>query len=75
MFYSVIGKVCPLNLLYDQWVQDQIQRYLFCEKFPTTAAFKGGYEDLPAFWVDFCNIMSTELALCDKEKIRLDKGK
>jgi hypothetical protein len=74
LYLSVLG-LCPLNLLYDQWTQDCIVKYLFCEKFPTTPAYSGSYEDLPAFWVDFCNIMSQELALCDKEKMRLERGK
>jgi hypothetical protein len=71
LYFSVLG-LCPLNLLYDQEIQDHIARYLYCEKFHSQA-YPGSYEDLPAFWVDFCNVMAVELVKCAEEKLRQKK--
>jgi hypothetical protein len=50
---------------------DQIQRYTFCEKFPTIPPFDAvSYDNVPAFWADFCNIMASEVAKCTKEKMK-----
>ena len=61
--------MCPLNFFYDPSVQANIQKYMYCEKF-STQAYPGSYEDLPAAWVDFCNMMNNELAKCDKERAK-----
>lgn len=65
LYYSAM-LVCPLDLFVDAKIQDFIQRFNFCEKFKTDP-FPGCYDDQPAVWVDFCNLMMEELPKCQKE--------
>jgi len=56
----------PLNLIYDQWTQDQINKYFYCKEF-NTSPFEGAYDDLPANWLDFVNIIQGEIPEIQKE--------
>lgn len=48
------------RLLLDMEIQNMIERYNYCTKIDTPA-FRGAYDDQPAYWVDFVNILSNEL--------------
>jgi len=65
----------PLNLIYDKQIDEWIERYTYCEKFNVRPFAADNYDSLPALWVDFSKIVMKELALCDKEAARLNKGK
>ena len=48
------------RLLFDMEIQQMISKYTYCQNF-NTQPFKGCYDDLPAYWLDFTNIIATEL--------------
>jgi len=61
-----------MNLIYDKKIQDWIERYLFCEQFKIRPFKAESYDELPALWIDFCQIMKTEINLCEKEWLRVN---
>ena len=44
-----------------------IGRFEYCKKLEVPP-FKGAYDDQPAYWVDFCNIIQSELIKCAENK-------
>ena len=38
------------NFIFDKEIQQDIERYIYCENFKTPA-YPGGYDDQPALWV------------------------
>jgi len=62
----------PCNLIFDETIQSWVNKYVFCKEFKTQA-FKGCYDEYPAYWIDFCQIMKSELNKCEKESIRRGK--
>lgn len=58
-YYSVIAK-CNSSLFYDQEIIDMIKRYEYCSNL-NVPAYPGAFDDQPAFWVDFVNLIKGEL--------------
>lgn len=63
----------PLNLLYDNYTQEMLRRYLYCKEF-NTSPYDGSFDNLPADWIDFVDIVKGEMALVEKE-VRRRGGK
>jgi len=60
LWKSVLNKF-DQRFLLDLETQNMIERYNYCTKFPTQP-FEGGYDNQPAIWVDFINILTNELS-------------
>jgi hypothetical protein len=71
LYYSTLT-VCPIDVFYDDQIQDFIKRHLFCEKF-NVQPFPGFYDDQPGIWLDFVSLMLEEIPKCEKERNRLGK--
>ena len=44
-------------LLFDSEANNFIRRFDYCQKFHTQP-FSGSYDDLPAIWIDFCELFN-----------------
>lgn len=65
----------PLNLIYDPYTQDMIEKYSYCKSFNRDIAPDKAFEDLPCDWLDFVNLINGELPKIQKEKARRDGKK
>lgn len=68
LYYSALTEA-PLNLIYNEQIQGWIQKHLYCKQYHT-APFKGSYEEIPAYWIDFVQIYDNEIAQCKIEARR-----
>lgn len=59
LYKSVLAKF-DQRLLLDREIQAMIERYNYCTA-TNTPPFPGSYDDQPAYWVDFVNILLGEL--------------
>jgi len=57
------------NVFFDNEIQKDIQRYIYCEKFGTPP-YKGSYGEQPARWV--ARAFGIKAALAKKEKKEID---
>ena len=62
MWKSLVNKI-DSQFFYDDEIQSMISRYEHCKKFDIPP-FKGAYDDQPSYWINFCNIMQSELIKC-----------
>ena len=61
-----------MNIFFDNKIQKDIQRYIYCEKFDTPP-YKGSYGEQPAKWV--LRAFAIKSALAKKEKRELENVK
>jgi len=67
LWRCVLLKVSP-QLLFDPEIIAMLERYLYCEKF-AVLPYPGTYDDQPAEWIDFVQLVQVELSKCAKSAI------
>ena len=60
------------NILMDNKIQKDIERYVYCEKFGVPP-YRGSYGDQPAKWVDRSFSIRTAIAKKEKKEINAKK--
>ena len=62
------------NILIDSSVQNDVQKYLYCEKF-NTPPYDGGYGEQPYLWVEKAFLIRKYLAKLESREIKKAKKK
>ena len=60
------------NIFFDRQINQDIEKYLYCEKF-NVPPFKGSFEEQPAMWVK--RTFAIKTAIAKKEKKDIDGRK
>ena len=60
------------NILFDKEIQNDIQRYLYCEKF-NVPPFKGDYSSQPCLWIEKAFLIRKYLAKLESREINKAK--
>ena len=63
-----------MNIFFDNKIQKDIQRYIYCEKFGIPP-YKGSYGEQPARWVDRFFLIKNALAKREASQIEKSKEK
>ena len=65
VFYQLPYFCCP-NIILDKEIQEDIQRYVYCED-TKTQPYPGNYGDVPAKWMSIHFILKNAMALSQNE--------
>tara|TARA_R100000781_G_scaffold46686_1_gene31441 strand:+ start:1306 stop:1542 length:237 start_codon:yes stop_codon:yes gene_type:complete len=70
--YSQISFFACKNILYDENIQKDIKKYLYCEKF-NVAPYEGDFGSQPCLWVEKTFLIRKYLAKLESKQIKKAK--